>query len=99
MVPILPIAFSVFKMDWHYFKYQIHQHTNQTIISKSIKMKTHKFLLLSFLFLCFSFMAVAQTKSEKFSVSGECGTCKNKIEKAAKAAGASYAMWDVDSRS
>jgi periplasmic mercuric ion binding protein len=81
-----------------YFNYYILHNTNQIIISKSFKMKAHKFLLLSFLFLCFSFMAVAQTKSEKFSVSGECGTCKKKIEKAAKAAGASYAMWDVDSK-
>lgn len=31
-------------------------------------------------------------------MSGECGTCKKKIEKAAKAAGASYAVWNVDSK-
>jgi hypothetical protein len=61
-------------------------------------MKTLQIFLLSFLFLSFSAIAVAQTKSEKFKVAGECGTCKKKIEKAAKAAGATYAVWNVDSK-
>ena len=38
---------------------------------------------------------LAQTqKEEKINVSGNCGTCKKKIEKAATAAGATYASWD-----
>lgn len=40
----------------------------------------------------------AQTKTEKLKVSGECGSCKKKIESAAKKAGASYAVWNVDSK-
>jgi periplasmic mercuric ion binding protein len=40
----------------------------------------------------------AQTKTETLKVSGECGSCKKKIESAAKKAGASYAVWDVDSK-
>ncbi len=32
-------------------------------------------------------------KTESFKVSGECGMCKKKIEKAAKEAGASFASW------
>lgn len=40
----------------------------------------------------------AQQKKETFKVNGECGMCKSKIEKAAKAAGASYALWDVDTK-
>ena len=31
-------------------------------------------------------------------MSGECGTCKKKIETAAKKAGATYALWNVDSK-
>jgi periplasmic mercuric ion binding protein len=47
------------------------------------------------------FMAIAQisfaqtTKTETFNVSGNCGMCKSKIEKAAKDAGASSATWDA----
>lgn len=40
----------------------------------------------------------AQTKTETFKVSGNCGMCKTKIEKAAKDAGAKEASWDVDSK-
>src|ERR1043166_1083920 len=45
-------------------------------------------------------MAVATTgftqkiRSESFKVAGECGACKKKIEKSAKEAGATYAVWD-----
>ena len=60
---------------------------------KTIKISS---VLLLFIGLCnFSF---AQEKKETFKVSGECGTCKKKIEKAAKTAGASYALWDVKSK-
>ncbi|HUR65612.1 MAG TPA: cation transporter [Chitinophagaceae bacterium] len=43
-------------------------------------------------------LAVAQTKKETFKVSGNCGMCKSKIEKAAKEAGAKEASWDADSK-
>lgn len=61
-------------------------------------MKTLKTLLFSLSFLLFAAVASAQTKTEKLAVSGECGMCKSTIEKAAKAAGASFALWDVDSK-
>lgn len=34
-------------------------------------------------------------KTESFKVSGECGMCKTRIEKAVKAEGASSAEWDA----
>jgi len=37
-------------------------------------------------------------KTETFKVSGECGMCKKKIEKAARAAGASYASWSPETK-
>ena len=39
-----------------------------------------------------------KTKTETFKVSGNCGMCETKIEKAAKAAGASFADWNVDTK-
>ena len=54
--------------------------------------------LLSFLALSFSISGFAQTKTEKLKVSGECETCKKKIETAAKKAGASYALWNADTK-
>ena len=39
-----------------------------------------------------------KTKTETFQVSGNCGMCETKIEKAAKAAGASYADWNKDTK-
>jgi len=57
-----------------------------------------KSLLLSFLLIAITSFGYAQTKSETLKVSGECGSCKKKIEAAAKKAGASYAVWDVDSK-
>lgn len=48
---------------------------------------------------CLSVATYAQKlKTETFNVSGECGTCKKKIEKAAMEAGASYALWNVDTK-
>jgi mercuric ion binding protein len=61
-------------------------------------MKTVKIFLLSFLVIFFSKVLVAQTKTENFKVSGECGTCKKKIEAAAKKAGATYALWNIDTK-
>ena len=37
-------------------------------------------------------------KEETIKVSGNCNTCKKKIEKAAIAAGASYASWDKNTK-
>lgn len=50
--------------------------------------------------LCMSFtvMAVAQTQTESIKVSGNCGMCKKKIETAAKTGGASYALWDKQTK-
>jgi periplasmic mercuric ion binding protein len=45
-----------------------------------------------------SISAFAQAKTDSFAVSGECKMCKKKIETAAKAAGATYANWDVTSK-
>jgi periplasmic mercuric ion binding protein len=57
-----------------------------------------KSLFLSLLFVSIAAFGFAQTKTETLKVSGECGSCKKKIESAAKKAGASYAVWDVDSK-
>jgi periplasmic mercuric ion binding protein len=57
-----------------------------------------KSIILSFLFITIVNFGFAQTKTEKIKVAGECGMCKTKIEKAAKSAGASYAVWDVDAK-
>lgn len=43
-------------------------------------------------------IAMAQTVTERFQVSGNCGMCKSKIEKAAKEAGATEAAWNEDSK-
>lgn len=61
-------------------------------------MKTLKFFSLTALFTAVSIIAMAQSKTETFKVSGNCGMCKSKIEKSAKAAGASEASWDADSK-
>lgn len=60
-------------------------------------MKTRKIIFFLIL-LSIAFAGFAQTKKESFKVAGECGTCKKKIEKAAKTAGASYAVWNTDSK-
>jgi hypothetical protein len=39
-----------------------------------------------------------KTKTETFQVSGNCGMCETKIEKAAKSAGATYADWNKDTK-
>ena len=66
----------------------------QTI--KTFFMKALQLFLISFLFI--SATSFAQTKTEKIKVDGECGMCKKKIETAAKKAGATYAVWNVDSK-
>ena len=61
-------------------------------------MKTLKLFISAFLLVTFSFAAQAQEKQETFKVSGNCGMCKSKIEKAAKSAGASFASWDTETK-
>ncbi len=66
-------------------------------------MKTIKFLTVSVLALFFSIGVYSQdhsmhmaTKTESFKVSGKCGMCKSRIEKAAKIEGVTKAEWDAD---
>jgi periplasmic mercuric ion binding protein len=61
-------------------------------------MKTLKIFLLFSLFILFTQLVNAQTKSATFKVAGECGMCKKKIETAAKNAGATYALWNETSK-
>lgn len=65
-------------------------------------MKTIKLFILIILSTSISILATAQTtekasaqKTETFKVSGACGMCKDRIEKIAKAEGATSAVWDV----
>jgi mercuric ion binding protein len=49
--------------------------------------------------MAFSTISFGQTtKTETFKVSGNCGMCKSKIEKAAKDAGATKAEWNVETK-
>ena len=55
-------------------------------------------IFFSFLLMTVATISFAQTKTESFNVSGECGMCKKTIEKAAKSAGASFAEWNTESK-
>lgn len=63
-------------------------------------MKTQLTLILSFLFISIGSFAQAKTAltTEKIKVWGNCGMCKTTIEKAAKGAGASSAIWNEDAK-
>ncbi len=62
-------------------------------------MKTIKVFLLASVCACIAITGSAQkTKTETFNVSGNCGMCEAKIEKAAKSAGANYAEWNKDTK-
>ena len=62
-------------------------------------MKTLKIFSFVALFMALATISFAQTaKTETIPVSGNCGMCKSKIEKAAKTAGAEDAKWDVDAK-
>lgn len=61
-------------------------------------MKTLRIFPVAALLMLISNLVVAQTTTETFKVSGNCGMCKSKIEKAAKEAGAKEATWNVDSK-
>lgn len=57
--------------------------------------------IFSFVVICMTMLSVsslAQTKTETIPVSGNCGMCKSKIEKAAKTAGVDDAKWDSDTK-
>ena len=61
-------------------------------------MKTLKIFLVTAI--CISTIAAyaQKTRTESFKVAGECGTCKKKIETAAREAGATYAAWDMHTK-
>ena len=61
-------------------------------------MKTFQLISLCLLAALLSSSVIAQDKTEKIKVWGECGMCKNKIEKAAKEAGASQAVWSPEEK-
>ncbi len=61
-------------------------------------MKTLKIFSLAALSLALATVGTAQKQTETFKVSGNCGMCKSKIEKAAKDAGAKSATWDADTK-
>jgi hypothetical protein len=55
------------------------------------------FVILSIIALSSS-LSFAQVIKETFSVPGNCGMCKQKIESAAKSAGATYASWNEEAK-
>lgn len=61
-------------------------------------MKTLRIFSLLTIMLAVSHFSFAQAKTETIPVSGNCGMCKNNIEKAAKKAGADEAEWNVDEK-
>ncbi|MBA2500859.1 MAG: cation transporter [Chitinophagaceae bacterium] len=61
-------------------------------------MKVIKLFSVLTLFIGMGQFSFAQAVKETIKVSGNCGMCKNKIEKAAKTAGATYAAWDADTK-
>jgi hypothetical protein len=61
-------------------------------------MKTYKIFPIAVCLMLTSVFAAAQSKTETFKVSGNCGMCKTRIEKAAKSVGATEAKWDADTK-
>ena len=62
-------------------------------------MRTLSIISLVALFMCLSSFSFGQkVKSESIPVSGNCGMCKAKIEKAALSAGAKDASWDAETQ-
>ena len=61
-------------------------------------MKALKLFAAAAICVALSVTSVAQNKTETFKVSGNCGMCKSKIEKAAKEAGAKEAEWNKDTK-
>jgi periplasmic mercuric ion binding protein len=61
-------------------------------------MKTFRIFPIAILLLAIANLSIAQSNEESFKVYGNCGMCKSKIEKAATSAGATYAVWDQDTK-
>ena len=61
-------------------------------------MKTIRFFFTLAIFAATISLVSAQTVTESLTVSGNCGMCKSRIEKAAKEAGATEASWDKDTK-
>ena len=62
-------------------------------------MNTPKILSIAVICLSMAFSSFSQkNKAETIKISGVCGMCKKKIEKAAKDAGASYAVWNTQTK-
>ena len=57
-----------------------------------------KYYMLAVLFASFSFASFAKSNTDTIKVAGNCGMCKSHIEKAAKDAGATSAVWDKESK-
>jgi periplasmic mercuric ion binding protein len=61
-------------------------------------MKTLRIFSIVAVLMAVTSISFAQTKTETFKVSGNCGMCKSNIEKAAKAAGANSATWNEETK-
>lgn len=63
-------------------------------------MKTLKIIITAFFAILISISAFAQTssKTETFKVAGNCGSCKARIEKAAKINGVDKADWNSNTK-
>ena len=61
-------------------------------------MKTLKISFFFAAFMAIASLSFGQNKTETFKVSGNCGMCKSKIEKAAKEAGATDATWNAEAQ-
>lgn len=62
-------------------------------------MKSLSLVLLLFVLTATTKSYSQNLKNETIKVSGNCGMCKQKIEKAAKSAGAKTAVWDAEKQS
>lgn len=61
-------------------------------------MKTLQIIILSAFIILAPSVFAQSVKKETFKVAGVCGMCKKKIETAAKSAGATQALWNVNSK-
>lgn len=61
-------------------------------------MKTIRLFSLTVLMAAVTTISFAQSKTSSFQVSGNCGMCKTRIEKAAKDAGATEAKWEASTQ-
>jgi copper chaperone CopZ len=61
-------------------------------------MKTVRLFIIAFLAGILAINSYGQSKTETFKVSGNCSSCKARIEKAAKLDGVSKAEWNKDTK-